>query len=234
MLREHFEKAAGRPEDLRGGRPDLVTGAQSAVKLLGDGRGVRLTIQQGSDTLQRVVTAARLANEFAQRPEGDALAIREAPAGKDPRLTAETPGKLLDQPGLPKARLTQYGDRHCQPLTGGSNVGGLKAANLFVAAHQRRIETNRQRAHTCVDGSQEELIRADAIRLDGSSGKLLSPLTDEDLARLGGLGEHHRTGVHVPREPERTRTADQDLTRRHAEAADQVRAEAGGQNAGLG
>jgi hypothetical protein len=60
---ERFQKAAGGPEDLRGGRPALGARAESAMKLLGDARRVRLTVQEGRNPLRRVA-AARLADHL--------------------------------------------------------------------------------------------------------------------------------------------------------------------------
>src|SRR5262249_4135017 len=219
---ERFEEGRGGPEDLRGGRPARGAGAESAVKLLGDGRRVRLTVQQGLDLFWRVAPAAGLANRFLQRIERDALAVGEASAGKNKRFTADTPGELLDQSRLPETCLTNYRHGHGHPLTGGPGVGGLKAAHLFVAANQRRIETDRQGAQAGVSGPQEEPIGTGALGVDGSGGELLGLLADEDLARPGGLREHHRPGSHVAGEPERSGPPDQGLTRRQAKAVNKV------------
>src|SRR5262249_42816785 len=116
---ERFEEGRGGPEDLRGGRPARGAGAESAVKLLGDGRRVRLTVQQGLDLFWRVAPAAGLANRFLQRIERDALAVGEASAGKNKRFTADTPGELLDQSRLPETCLTNYRHGHGHPLTAG-------------------------------------------------------------------------------------------------------------------
>ena len=122
------------------------------MKLLGDGRGVCLAGQEVLDPLQRVVPAARVADNFPQRPERDALAIGEASAGKNMRFTAETPGELLDQPCLPETCLPGHDDGHGHPLTGGPVVCGLEAAYLFAAASQRRIETDGQGTQAGVCG----------------------------------------------------------------------------------
>src|SRR5262249_57206094 len=98
----------GSPEDLRGGRPARGAGAESAVKLLGDGRRVRLAVKERLDGFQRVAVAG-LADRFLQRIERDALAVGEAPAGQKVRFTADTPGKLLDQPRLPETCVTNHG-----------------------------------------------------------------------------------------------------------------------------
>ena len=71
-------------------------------------------------------------------------------------------------------------------------------------------------------GPQEEPIGTGAVSLDGCGGELLGLLADEDLARPSGLGEHHRPDSYIPREPKRTRASDQSLTRRQAEAVNQV------------
>ena len=163
-----------------------------------------------------------MADHLLQRPERDALAIGEAPAGENVRLTAETRSELLDQPCLPKTCLAGHGDGHGDPVADGPGVCALQAVHLFAAAHQRRIETDRQGAQAGVSGPQEEPIGAGALGLDGPGGELPDLGADEDLARLGGLRERHRPGTHVSREPERARTSDQGLTRRQAEAVNEV------------
>ena len=232
--RERFQQTAGGPEDLRGGRPALAAGAESAVKLLGDGRRVRLPGQEVLDPLRRVVPAARLADHLPQRPERDAFAVREAPAGENVRLAAEPSGELLDQPRLPESGLADHGDGHGHPLTGGPGVRRLEATYLFDAAHQRRIETDSQGTQAGLCGPQEEPIGSGAVGLDGSGGELLSLVADEDLARRGGLREHHRPDSHIPGESQRTRPSDQGLTRRQAEAVNQAGAILARQDARLG
>ena len=192
------------------------------MKLLGDGRRVRLPGHEVLDPLRRVVSAARLADHFPQRPERDAFAIREAPASENVSLAAEPSGELLDQPRLPESGLADHGDGHGHPLTGGLGVRLLEATGLVDAAHQRRIEPDRQGTQVGVCGPQEEPIGSGGVSLDGSGGELLSLVADENLARCGGLREHHRPDSHVPGEAKRTRPADQGLTRCQAEAANQA------------
>jgi hypothetical protein len=42
----------------------------------------------------KLVLGPRLAKDLNERPVGDALAVREAAAGKDSRLVGESPGRL--------------------------------------------------------------------------------------------------------------------------------------------
>ena len=158
----------------------------------------------------------------------------EAPAGEDMCLTAVLPGELLDEPRLPQACLAYDPDGDGHPLTFGLRVGGAEEAHLFVAAHQRDIETDRQRAQACLYGPEEEPVRAGPLGLDGPGGELLDLRADEDLAGPGGLRERHRPGSHIPREPERARAPDQGLTGRQAEAVDQVGAVAARQGGRFG
>ena len=50
--RECFQEAPGGPEDLRGGRPARGAGAERAVKLFGNGRCVRLAVEDGFDAFR--------------------------------------------------------------------------------------------------------------------------------------------------------------------------------------
>ena len=79
-----------------------------------------------------------------------------------------------------------------------------------------------QRTQAGVRGPQEEPIGTGAVGLDGSGGELPGLLADEDLARPGGLREHHRLNSYIPREPKGTRPSDQGLTRRQAGAVNQA------------
>ena len=83
-------------------------------------------------------------------------------------------------------------------------------------------------------GSQDESIGSGTFGLDGCRSELLRLLADEDLTSFGGRREHHRTGVHIPREPKRTRPSHQRLAGREAEAAGQARTMTAQQNARFG
>ena len=157
----------------------------------------------------------------------------ETPAGEHVRFTAEARGKLLDQPRLAETCLSDHGDGHGHPLTGGAGVYGLQAAHLFAAPHQRHVETDWQGTQSGVRGPQQEPVRAGVLGLDGPGGELPGLVAEEDLARPGGRREQRRPGAHVPGEPERARTPDQRLARRQPETVLQAGAEMARQRARL-
>ena len=229
-----MKKPAGRPENLRGVRRALVTGADSAAQPFGDLRRIRLAIEEGLDRGRRGMAAARLANHFTQRPERDALPVGKASAGEHVHLTAETPRKFVDKPCLPKPCLADHRHEHRHPFTSGPSVRGFEPVHLPVPAHQRHIETQRQRTHARLRGSQEESIGTGTVRFDGGRSELLRLPADEDLAGLGGLREPHRLGPSVPREPKRPRPSHQRLARREAEANSQAHTMPAQQNARFG
>ena len=117
--------------------------------------------------------------------------------------------------------LADHGDRQSRPFTDGPGVGGLEQAHLLVPAYQGCVETDRQRAQpACADRSRNRSGPASSVSMAPAASS--APGADEDLARFGGLGKHHRPGSHVTGEPERPRTSHQGLARRQAEVVDQV------------
>ena len=80
--------------------------------------------------------ASRLAHDLAERPEGDALAVRQAPAPDQPGLLAGARRELTDEPRLADARVAHDRDELRLAALDGGLQRCRQAAHLHLAPHE--------------------------------------------------------------------------------------------------
>jgi hypothetical protein len=213
-----LQQAAGRPDGLL----DRGRGGLKADQLpdpLGRQRPVRRPPGQQGGQLRpgrrrRVAQPdpGRLADHLGQRPEGAAVAVRQAAADQHRRTVPEPAGRLQDQPGLADPGAAEHGQQVQGGLGGGPLVRPLEQLQLRGSAHERgvvaagaagRPGTHRQQPVGRLAGlapwQGQDLGRLD---LDGVADQAPGAAAEQDLAGAGrllqaggqvdGVPDHHR------------------------------------------
>ena len=105
LPRQCFEQASGRPEDLL-----TIAGGPHVANRLPEAVGERPCLVVIGE--QRSIRAGgrEFADDLAQRPEGDALAVGHAPADEDGGLFGGERGELLREPRFPDPRRAEDRD----------------------------------------------------------------------------------------------------------------------------
>src|SRR6185312_12389673 len=111
------------------------SGSDSEAQSRGDFGGVQLAIEQGLDLVRRIMTAAGLADQLAQRPERDALPVGKAMPGKNIHLMTETPLNLIEEPRLAYSCLADHRHQRGHLFAGGHSAGRRELPQLLVPAH---------------------------------------------------------------------------------------------------
>ena len=141
----------------------------------------------------------------ADRPVGDALAVRQASATNDPGLVAQGVGELVDEAGLAHAGRAQDGEQMADALVPHLGERVVERPPLPFAADHRCVQPPLVARGGLVHRQQPEGLdrRLAALDRDVSQGLDLDRVADQalglggdqDLARLGGLLEA-RSHVH--------------------------------------
>jgi len=163
------------------------------------------------------VDPGRPADHLGQRPEGAAVAIRQAAADQHRRVASEPAGCLQDQPGLAHPGPAEHGQQVQGGLAGRPLVRPAEQLQLRGPADERGVEpagpAGRPRPHgqqpvgglaVPAAGNGHDLGRLD---LDGVADQLPGPPAEQDLARAGrllqpggqvdGLPDHQRAQVGI-------------------------------------
>ena len=201
---EVLEQLADPPEGLLdGGAPGVD--AEERHEPLGDERGVAVGAEELGDLAPRQLGPVALADPGGvhegrrDRPERDALAVREAAPLDDGRLVAEPGRELVAEARLARTGRAEHGDDLARPLGRDAREGVLEPAELALAADEVRREVPRPAARAGDDlvqlprderlGLALDRERPDGRRRDGVADEVVGGLAEQDLARLGGLLE---------------------------------------------
>ena len=142
---------ADRPLGLRSRRRALREPEQLR-DLGGDDAAVCAALDVGLDKLARlrdrvlVVDPCELPHDLADRPEGDPLAVRQAPAAHDPPPVTDLRDELRGQARLPDARFTDDGDETAFPLRDHGLELPLEQLQLVLASGKRGPRPPRHRS----------------------------------------------------------------------------------------
>ena len=183
-----------------------------------------------------LVDVGRLADDLDDRPERDPLTVRQAPPTDAQDRRRQRVEELLDEAGLPNARVADDRDHPEHRAADDGIEGRPQSPELVIASDQRdRVASDRRPALTHGEqpiGADQaalalELERLDRLDLDGVAHEAVGQIADEDLARRRGLFQPRRGVDRVAgHEPLSTgRIAGDDLARIHACAVRQTDAE---------
>jgi hypothetical protein len=228
-----LQQAAGRPDGLLdrgrvGLQPDQLADP------LGHQRPVRRApVQQGGQfgpcRRRRVLQPdpGSLADHLGQRPEGAAVAVRQAAADQDRRPLPEPAGRLQDQPGLADPGPAEHGQEVQGGVAGGPLVGPLEQLQLRGPADERGVvaagAAGRARAHRqqpvgrlarLAPGQGQDLGRLD---LDGVADQAPGAAAEQDLT---GAGRLLQPGGQVDRIPDHQRAAQAGIAGHHLAGVD--------------
>jgi hypothetical protein len=149
----------------------------------------------------RLGDRGRLTNDLAERPERDAVAVRQTVPAQDGRLAVSAGNERLDEPGLAQAGLAEHGDDLAGVRGDGVVERGIDDRELDLASDHRPVKPARD-ADLSAHGVQ--LVRRDGLRLalqrerldgfdlDRVPHQLVRRLADEGLHLAGRLLETRR------------------------------------------
>ena len=174
-------------------RRSLHEPAHAECDLLG--RTVAETEQRGDARILDGV-ALKLFHDLDGRPVRDPLAVREAPAGDDPRVG--TLDEVSGQARFSDARRSEDREERAGSLRPNPVPGVGEQSRLACAADEKRIEAANA-AHVSGDGEEPvrgqalglpfRLERRQALGLDGVAHEPVGGAADEHVAGPGGLLE---------------------------------------------
>jgi hypothetical protein len=181
--RQGFQEPAGRPEGLGGVEGQSLAGVQRRGQPLGHLGRVRLGLEQRLQLVMGTLTRAGLVDQLPQRPEGDALAVRQAAAGQHGRVRGDRLRQFVHQPGLADASLTEHGSDQRGLVLQDPRERLAEPVQLAVAARQRRLEADRQGPSAGSRRQQPEPAGSGGLHLQRPGSQRAGLLADPDLAR---------------------------------------------------
>ena len=220
-----LEEASDRREELVGsgrllGQPD------GGSELSRDALAVGLAAQELRERIDSRA-AGLLEHDLAQRPERDAVAVRRAAAGQDPRAGAERGGDLATQPRLPDPGIAKDGEAMSRAVANGSLEPSHDAGEVGVSSDHRCVEMTRERRSAGNEADEPPCSGRRAASGGGleqrrgppkNPSRLLAPTSTSSsaAARCGRRGDMHGVAGDVGRPA--ARAADDDLARLDAGA----------------
>ncbi len=220
-IRYCLEEASDRREELvRSSR--LLGQPDGGSDLSRDALAVGLAAQELRERIDSRA-ACLLEHDLAERPERDAVAVRRAAAGQDPRTGAERGGNLPTQPRFSDPCIAKDGEAVSRAVTNSSLEPSHDAGEVGVSSDHRRVKMTRERLSTGNEadeppGSGRQ--RVYGLEQRRASEDSLGLLADEHIlvrgCALDRRGDMH--GVAGDRRPSWARAADDDLARLDAGA----------------
>ena len=205
FARQRLQELAGAPEQL-GHRELRLSETDRRRDAFGDRRPVGgvdpFAVHEVADLRERFFERVLchdprgVANDLRQRPERDAVAVREASAAHDPCLAAGGRGELLDETRLADAGIAHDRQQLGPPLCRDPEEGRRQPAHLGLASHERcgRALAGRRSGPDTDEpigldrfGLALERERRDRLDLDLVAGEPVRQFAQNDLARTGRL-----------------------------------------------
>ncbi len=178
---------------------------------LGHPGRVGLAVQQRLQLLAGPLRRPGLGDQLAQGPEGDAVAVGQAPARQHRRLGRGLGGQLVDQPGLADAGLAERGRQHRLAVPDRPGQPVAQPGQLLDPVDHRRVQADGQGPGPDGGRQQPEAAAAGRLDLQRGRGQAAGLVADQDLARRRPLGQLLGLADGVAGEARRLGAADQRL-----------------------